>query len=97
MLERAPCIVLRAPITWRFVDAAGKRTDVAPRACFAVNDPRARSMLLGLALASCWPLARPSPPLSGNWFGSRRSSEILFLWISSSCTPRDVFSRCVYG
>lgn len=39
-LDRVPCVVLRTPIVWRFVDEAGKTTELAPRARFVVNDPR---------------------------------------------------------
>jgi LysR family transcriptional regulator AphB len=54
-LDAAPCVVLRTPITWRFVDAAGRATEVTPRARFVVNDPRSAIEMarrgLGVALA----------------------------------------------
>ena len=53
-LERAPCIVLRTPMTWRFVDAAGAVTDLAPTPRFVINDPRSAADVarhgLGIAL-----------------------------------------------
>jgi DNA-binding transcriptional LysR family regulator len=40
-LERAPCVVLRTAVVWRFDDPNGGTVEIAPRARFAVNDPRA--------------------------------------------------------
>lgn len=40
VLERAPCIVLRTPITWRFVDPAGAGAELVPTPRFVINDPR---------------------------------------------------------
>ena len=41
VVERSPCITLRANQVWRFRDSSGRVVAMTPRVRFAVNDPRA--------------------------------------------------------
>jgi DNA-binding transcriptional LysR family regulator len=41
VIEAGPCVVMRSSLVWRFRDAQDRLVEVTPRACFAVNDPRA--------------------------------------------------------
>lgn len=55
VLERVPCVVLRTPIAWRFVNEDGAVAEVAPTPRFVINDPRSAVEVacrgLGLVLA----------------------------------------------
>jgi DNA-binding transcriptional LysR family regulator len=55
ILQREPCVVLRPSAVWRFRDPDGRITEMSPRSCFAVNDPRgaveAARRGLGIVLA----------------------------------------------
>jgi LysR family transcriptional regulator AphB len=53
-LEHAPAVALRKSVVWRFRRPNGETVEIAPRACFTVNDPRVAADVarrgLGVAL-----------------------------------------------